>query len=266
MSSGAKLLVLLLCAVAIGGLFLPQIKGTSTYSESETTLTYLRFGEEYKEKENGLGITILVLIGLAVLLLLVNANVISLLALTAAGTLVVYNGIAIIKLMNQYKEYSGVLSGVIEYHYGIGFYMLPAGILLSAIIVLFNLNTQSDSYSSGISYSSLKSRTVYQPNSYNSQSYQAIQPQPAMQPSYNQPYGQASYNNGYQSTGMQNSVVNTNIFNQAPVASNISNFDSAGDNDIQTTSIGTNTVNCPCCASPLNNGMQFCNNCGSRIN
>ena len=261
MNSGVKLLVLLLCVVSIGGLFLPQMTISSEFSDDKESTIYIQVGEEAEDKDQSMGITILVLIAIAVFFLCIGANVLSLLALTAGGTLVVYNAVILIKAMDIYKEYSDSLSGFMDMNYGIGFYMLPAGILISIIMILFNLNNQNDvGYASGISYSSLSSRTSYQPSSYNPE------PQPVVQPNYNQYYGQSAANSSYQSIGMQNSSVNTNIFNQAPVASNVNQFDAVVDNAGQNTSVTSSAMNCPQCGSSLNSGMQFCNNCGTKIN
>jgi len=225
MNSGAKILVLLFCIAAIGGLFLPQIKVSSKYFDSEEEATYIKLGEEAEGRDQSLGITIIVLVVIAIVLILLNANILSLLALTAGGTLVIYNAMGIIRIMNEYKKYSDSLSGMMDVHYGLGFYLLPASILFSAFIVLFNLNTQNDyGYTSSISYSSLSNKTLNQSSNYNTQH------QPVIQPSYSQPNMSPSLNNGYQPVEMHHSTVNTDIFNQAPVASTSTQTESSVNN------------------------------------
>lgn len=255
MRSGTKMMVLLLCLVAISGLFLPQvtIEEDILGIEIRNSVEYIKIDTENMEnfvKENSFGITTLVFIVIAIMFLFFNANALSLMSLTIGGTLVIERFIALIITMKSYND-----SGLNSAHYGIGFYILPLGIIIAIFIILFNLNgtvQNNELYASDISYSSLNTNKLRQTSNYNQQSQSAMQSN----------YGQTSFNDNYPKEAMPKSVVDTNIFNQPPVAVN-QNQVTPVTNGIQP---NAQNINCPNCGTLLNNGMQVCSHCGCKIN
>lgn len=247
--------------ITIISLFLPFV-----------TVSIEFLGQKVSESANfidGDGAFVFAGVVIAGVLIFLKKEVFSLIPLGICVAITLYdafNGIS------KIKEITSLYSGV-KLTYGPGLYIGLIGLLLSIAGVCYsqfvlkknNYSVNNQSYNQG-----------YQPYNYN----QPVQPvaQPNYTVGYQQPM-QNNYNNDFNisnnsvspQVGMPTSAVNNDIFNQAPVAQSSPVMEQSVMNNAQPTApvqdfSSHTTIMCPQCGATLNSGMQFCNQCGSKLN
>jgi len=249
------------CVLAIISLFLPfatvsaEIFGTSI-SES---VTYIE----------GDGAIVFAAIIVAGVLIFLKKDLFSLIPLGIGTAISIYSAINVGK---AFGDVSSLYGDLIKVGFGIGFYLLLVGLVVAAGAMAYSqfvLNKNGGA----VSVQPYGQNVQQMPNQ-GYQSYNYNQPvEPQVQPSYGQPFVGTPVNEVQQPIGMPTSTVDTNIFNQAPVAQTtpvMNNSVSAEQpvmNNVPVQDFSSPaTITCPQCRATLNSGMQFCNQCGSKLN
>ena len=245
------------CVLAIISLFLPfatvsaEIFGTSI-SES---VTYIE----------GDGAIVFAAIVVAGVLIFLKKDLFALIPIGIGTAISIYSAINVGK---AFGDVSSLYGDLIKVGFGIGFYLLLVGLVVAAGAMAYSqfvLNKNGAAISSQTYGQNVQQmpNQGYQPYNYN---------QP-VQPSYGQPFVNSPVNEVQQPMGMPTSTVDTNIFNQAPVAQSTPVMNNSVPveqpvmNSVPVQDFSSPAViTCPQCRATLNSGMQFCNQCGSKLN
>lgn len=254
------------CILILISLFLPfaTVSATvfgQTFSES---VTYI----------DGDGKFVLMAAIAAGVLIFFKKELISLIPLGIGAGITIYSAINV----GSAFESTSNMFGSVKTGFGFGFYLLILGLLVaigSVIYSHFVLKKNASNITNQSSGLNQMPEQGYQPYNYN-------QPvQPMEQPSYGQPFVNNPVNEVQQPMEMPTSTVDTNIFNQAPVEVTPTAESNVVPNVVsqpvvepvvENTVIPNqdvvipNVITCSQCGASLNSNMQFCDQCGNKLN
>lgn len=282
------------CVLTVIGLFLPLIS-----FELEIFGSSMKESIVYIEHDGVFVFAAMVIAGVFILL---NKEAIAVAPILVATGLTTYESIKASKNFDsEIYEYASYKIG-----FDIGFYIIIAGLIIATATILYNLfvvkkmtfsevvqsvinarngnfktdaQTQTQSQVTYAQYGTTNDVNYGYNNSYQQpvQNNYGSQPASMMQTGYNNDFN-INNNVPSQPVEMPTANVNANIFNQAPVVQNNvamnqqQPVDTVMNNMQQVEPVQDfanhvpSMITCPQCRATLNSGMQFCNQCGSKLN